>query len=90
MPGLPKGLARKVYVRDGWRCRFCSNRTGLHPHHVLYRSHGGKDEMCNLITLCAGCHLDGIHGAKLKLIVKETLIDNVIVQFVPKEGWKPK
>lgn len=90
MPGLPKGLARKVYARDAWRCRYCQNRAALHPHHVIFQSHGGPDEMWNLITLCSCCHLDGVHGGKLKVIVKLTLADNVIVQFVSKEDWKPK
>jgi hypothetical protein len=32
----------------------------LQPHHIIYRSHGGKDTPENTITLCARCH-DAVH-----------------------------
>ena len=35
----------------------CSNPNGsLQAHHIIYRSHGGADHLCNGITLCMLCH----------------------------------
>lgn len=61
---LDKKLREEVMDRDSHRCRMCgrsgeSNR--LDPHHVIYKSMGGKDEMGNLITLCFRCHVPIVH-----------------------------
>jgi hypothetical protein len=32
-------------------------------HHQLYRSHAGRDEPDNLITLCRGCH-QNLHNTR--------------------------
>lgn len=54
-----------VYNRDGGKCRVCGKALKLnskdpyqvaHCHHLRYRSSGGKDEMENLVTLCAQEH----------------------------------
>lgn len=52
----------EVYWRDGWQCASptCSRRDGT-PHHLVFRSMGGGDEMENVVTLCSWCHLEGIH-----------------------------
>lgn len=50
------------YRRDGWECQLrhavaeCECWGPLHPHHILPRSRGGKDELDNLVTLCAAHH----------------------------------
>lgn len=56
-------LCGRVYKRDGWKCRNpnCGRRTGLHAHHIIYRSQGGEDTTENMVTVCNGCH-DLIHG----------------------------
>jgi len=60
---------RKVYQRDGYRCRNCDRKGGangnleLHAHHVVPKSQGGSDETENLITLCKHCH-DAAHGRR--------------------------
>lgn len=48
-----------VMIRDMARCRVCQ-RPGLHAHHIIFRSLGGKDTTDNLCLLCAQCH-DDIH-----------------------------
>lgn len=54
-----------VRKRDGGKCRACG-KPGNQAHHVVYRSHGGKDEPRNLIYVCTGCH-QAIH-AKVLLV----------------------
>ncbi len=82
-------IAKQVYVRDGWKCRHCKWTAGLHPHHIIFKSQGGKDELSNLITLCFACHR-GVHDGNLKLDIKEILKDNVVVRFIRIGGWKPQ
>jgi len=59
-----------VKKRDDGLCRPCVTRgrrtRGTQVHHLLYRSHGGKDDARNLILLCGKCHQDA--HAKLLLI----------------------
>jgi len=86
---LPKGRARECYIRDGWKCRHCQNRSGLHPHHVIFKSHGGKDELSNLLTLCHQCHIQGIHERRLLLEVLEVLPNDLVVKFTRVKNWKP-
>lgn len=49
-------LKRKIWVMDGGRCRNCGTAVPFDParppHHIKYRSQGGKDTPENLITLC--------------------------------------
>lgn len=52
---IPDELRKKVKGRDG-SCRFCGANYGLHLHHVVYRSQGGKHEESNLILLCNEHH----------------------------------
>jgi hypothetical protein len=90
MAGLPKKLTDAVYRRDHWKCRnpSCCDRNGLHPHHIIYASHGGPDTMENLITLCAwNCHR-AIHDGKLLIILPANA--NMEVEFKALKGWKPK
>jgi len=77
------------FVRDRFRCRHCNNSNNLHPHHIVYRSHGGKDELNNLVTLCSFCHLEGVHKKKLILEVLQVLENDVIVRFTRVGKWKP-
>lgn len=62
-------LVIEVLKRDKFRCRKCNVRTGLQPHHILYRSRGGGDTSGNLITLCHYCHRL-VHDAKLYIYAK--------------------
>lgn len=62
---------RLVYAavdrRDGHRCRVCLEYRGyeIQRHHILPRSLGGPTTTANVVSLCAECHLVGVHGKKL-------------------------
>ena len=63
-------LKREVYERDDYTCifwnRFSHDHTSLDkPHHIIYKSQGGKDEINNLVTLCIYCHAE-VHRNKKK------------------------
>jgi 5-methylcytosine-specific restriction endonuclease McrA len=62
-----------VRIRDKARCVVCG-KPGWEVHHVVYRSHGGKDEPRNLALLCKVCHEDA--HAKLIALVSS------------KRGWR--
>ena len=59
---------RKALARDRGLCQVpgCS-RVAVHAHHVDYRSHGGGDELENLVGVCAAHHLHGIHGGFVRV-----------------------
>ena len=86
--GLSPEISRACFVRDDWRCRHCRNREGIHPHHVVYKSHGGADTLYNLLTLCWKCHR-AVHDGFLKIEVIELLGMNLVVKFWRQKGWKP-
>ncbi len=52
-----------ILARDGFQCASprCNARTQLNVHHIVYRSRGGTNDPSNLTTLCAACHLQGVH-----------------------------
>jgi 5-methylcytosine-specific restriction endonuclease McrA len=83
-------IYQQCFARDGWKCRHCNNRNGLHPHHVVYQSRGdaSEDALHNLITLCWICHR-GHHDGNLQIKVIEVQDKNVLVKFTRKQGWKP-
>lgn len=81
-------LGTEVFKRDKWHCRHCNSSWYLHPHHVVYRSLGGEDELNNLLTLCWQCH-EAAHRKLLKIEVLEILEDNLIVKFIRLRGWTP-
>lgn len=57
-----------VYVRDRWRCQspVCTSRN-VTPHHVVFRSRGGGEERENLVSLCEKCHLELVHGGRMRV-----------------------
>lgn len=88
MSGLPQAVSRAVYNRDGWHCRHCNKNSELHPHHVIFKSAGGPDDLNNLLTLCAKCH-DDVHGGRLRIEVLRLTANNLVVKLWRLEGWKP-
>jgi hypothetical protein len=46
----------EIRARDQHRCARCGSAAGLHVHHRIRRSQGGKDTSENMITLCHACH----------------------------------
>jgi hypothetical protein len=53
---------QRILERDRGRCQVpgCS-RAAAHAHHVRFKSAGGVDAGWNLVSLCAGHHLHGVH-----------------------------
>lgn len=82
-------ISKQVYTRDGWKCRHCSSRNNLTPHHLVYRSHGGEDTINNLVTLCMQCH-DAHHNKVLHINFYETISNTVVVTFTRLNNWRPK
>lgn len=82
------GKYDKVFQRDGYKCRHCRSRNGLHPHHVIYRSHGGHDTGNNILTLCFICH-KAHHDGFLAIDTLELLENDLVVKFTRLRGWKP-
>jgi len=80
-------IYRHCFTRDNFKCRHCSNRNGIHAHHVIFRSHGGLNLLNNLITLCHICHR-GLHDGKLLLEVLDKTDEDVVVSFTRLKGWK--
>lgn len=56
-----------IFERDAYTCTspVCF-RHDVTPHHVRFRSKGGGDEPENLTSLCVWCHLDGVHGGRIR------------------------
>jgi hypothetical protein len=57
-----------LYRRDRHRCQnpVCGRRD-VTPHHIVFRAHGGTDELENMVSLCSWCHLEGVHGGRLRV-----------------------
>jgi hypothetical protein len=57
----------RIYARDRFRCRspVCT-RTDVQPHHLKFRARGGGETDDNLAAVCTWCHLEGIHGGRLR------------------------
>ncbi len=54
----------RTLARDGFQCQnpYCTSRRNLTVHHIIFRSANGSDDGWNKITLCAACHLQGVHS----------------------------
>jgi hypothetical protein len=69
--------SRRIRDRNGGWCTVpgCS-RASAQGHHVVFRSHGGGNDLGNLTGLCAPHHLRGIHGGRLR--VSGTATDRLV------------
>lgn len=76
-------VCRLVKARDRY-CRVCKG-PGSHVHHIVYRSHGGKDVPSNLLYVCHDCHRD-IH-AKVTLVRFEAINPSLTATFQRNETW---
>ena len=64
---LDENLRIACLMRDGYTCQQCSKSgVRLQAHHIVYREHGGKDTLANLVTLCETCH-SRLHQGKITL-----------------------
>jgi 5-methylcytosine-specific restriction endonuclease McrA len=94
-------LCKAVLLRDKYRCRSCGMRSGLHVHHVIFRSRRGPDAAWNLVTLCSACHdgvhkdvEDGLYGLIINFTNNSTnntgaeTLDGIY--FIRRPGWKPQ
>ena len=64
---LDENLRIACLMRDDYACQQCGKRNiRLEAHHVIFREHGGKDTLANLLTLCQGCHHQ-LHDGKIAL-----------------------
>ena len=65
-PAKARTRSQKVRARDDGHCQVpgCSHDAS-HAHHMIYRSHGGGDELENQIGVCAFHHQRCIHGGSL-------------------------
>lgn len=62
-------LKRKVWERDNYQCQHPGCGSTLLervPHHIIFKSQGGKDEIDNLVTLCPGHHKEVHEGKECK------------------------
>ena len=64
---LDENLRIACLMRDGYTCQQCGKRNcRLQAHHLIYREHGGKDTLSNLLCLCEHCHQQ-VHEGKIQL-----------------------
>jgi RRXRR protein/HNH endonuclease len=64
---LDENLRIACLMRDGYRCQHCGKGgVRLEAHHLVFRNHGGKDTLTNLLTLCEFCH-HRLHEGKITL-----------------------
>jgi len=66
---LSENLRIATLMRDDYQCTQCNKKSNLDAHHIIWKEHGGKDTIENLITLCKQCHKK-VHKGKLKLNVE--------------------
>lgn len=83
-----KPIYLELYQRDNYHCRSCNSTIGLHPHHIIFQSHQGPDDLRNLLTLCWKCHR-ALHDGDLEIEVLQVLDKDVIVAFTRLKNWKP-
>lgn len=88
-----KALCKRVESRDKFKCRVkgCKARSGLHVHHLRFRSQGGDDTEENLILVCHLCHR-AIHNRYLFAFphIDDGEFDAGIgVRWMPVNGWSP-
>lgn len=77
MGQLTETIRRKVWSRDGYRCRECgiavAGNHGCKPqtHHVIPESEGGNENSENLMTLCLPCHSTKESSGHRRLFVEQ-------------------
>lgn len=67
-------VRKQAAERDNGLCVLCGQPAN-DVHHVIFRSHGGQDELSNVVCLCRQCH-EMAHGAHA-IEVREKLIEHM-------------
>jgi HNH endonuclease len=63
------GAYASIYARDRYRCSSpVCRRSDVTPHHLRFRSQGGDDTEENVASLCVWCHLEGVHGGRIRAL----------------------
>jgi len=64
---LDENLRIACLMRDGYTCQQCCKKNvRLEAHHIVFKEHGGKDTLSNLLCLCEHCHQQ-VHAGKIQL-----------------------
>jgi len=64
---LDENLRMACLMRDGYLCQQCGKQgCRLEAHHIVFKEHGGKDTLANLLCLCEYCH-HRVHEGKIRL-----------------------
>jgi len=81
---LKIGHYYEILKRDHFECQApgCKCRRNLQVHHIRWRSKGGGDWECNLLTLCKVCHKHILHDL-MALKIEGTAPDNLTFTFGP-------
>jgi hypothetical protein len=70
---VPKALRFEVFKRDKFTCQYCGANAPevvLHCDHIIAVINGGRNELLNLLTACAGCNL----GKGKRLLDDDTVV----------------
>ena len=64
---IPRETLEALWRRADGVCEECHHPPrdfrGLEPHHIIFKSHGGTDDLENLLALDGKCHA-AKHGIK--------------------------
>jgi len=65
---LDENLRMACLMRDGYQYQQCGKQgCRLEAHHIVFKEHGGKDTLANLLCLCEHCHHQ-VHEGKIRLL----------------------
>lgn len=69
-------VKKAVAERDNSQCVLCGCPAN-DVHHVIFRSHGGKDDVNNCVCLCRQCHelAHGTNARKIRNKLQEILTE---------------
>src|SRR5438034_6551997 len=67
---LDENLRIACLMRDGYSCQQCGKHdVRLEAHHIIFREHGGKDTLANVLTLCEACHHQRHQGTRSRTVM---------------------
>lgn len=72
-------IKAKIFERDSYSCVRCGTRRGLErtPHHVIFKSQGGKGDKRNGATVCMECHRLAHTKREIRRWFEQWQIDNL-------------